>query len=482
MRRDDDQRDAASVRAANAAPIRNTRGVRRPTAPKARRQRELTEIELADMVVEHFGKTLRFCAPLGGWHAWTGTHWKPDERERARECVKSVARDIATEAAKVLDDVLFKSAKRAASAAGTSAILDVMRSDPRIRFTPDEANRNPALLACENGTIDLRTGTLRDADPADLITRCARGTYSLDARAPRFERFLEEVQKEPEIRAYLARLFGSAAFGVVRDHVLGVLWGTGANGKSVLAEVVMHALGDYAQPGPPSLVVANGSHEPHPADVASCVGARLVVVHETKRGASFDASKVKLLTGGDRLTARHMRENFFSFEPTHTLVMLSNYRPEADATDAALWRRVQLVPFNVVVPEAQRDLTLAESIKRDEVAGVLAWLVRGCLEWQRIGLAPPASVRDETAAYRAAEDSIGAFIDERCTRLPGLCVKAGHLYDAFVGWCKSTGARAVRGNDFATEVRARGFERKENSAGRWYHGLGLRADDDGSER
>src|SRR5690606_17131491 len=145
--------------------------------------------------------------------------------------------------------------------------------------------------------------------------------------------------------------------------------------------------------------------EPHPTDVASCVGSRLVIVHETKRGASFDASKVKLLTGGHQLTARHMRQDFFTLPPRHTLVMLSNHKPEADATDSALWRRVQLVHFGIVIPEERRDPQLAARIREHEAAGVLAWLVRGALEWQRIGLSPPAVVREATEAYRSAEDT-----------------------------------------------------------------------------
>lgn len=313
------------------------------------------------MLVERFGSELRYCGPLGGWFRWCGTHWEPDVRERARECAKEIARALAEEAASLLDDDTFRSAKRAGSARGVAAILDLARSAPGIVFAPEEADCNPWLLSCANGTIDLRTGALRPHDRADLITRASPVAHDPGAQAPRFEHFLAEIQPEPEVRAYLARLFGYAAVGLVRDHVLGVLWGPGANGKSVLADVVTHVMGGYARPGPSSLIVANGNHDPHPTDVATCVGSRLLVVHETKRGASFDASKVKLLTGGDRLTARHMREDFFSFVLSHTLLMLSNYRPAADAGDAALWRRMQLVPFEVVIPPKRRDPLLAEA-------------------------------------------------------------------------------------------------------------------------
>lgn len=448
-------------------PIDRARRTRKPQLS------ERTELEISEMLVRGYRDELAFCSSLGGWHVWTGTHWALDLSEHARECAKAIARKLADEAAALMDEDTFRAAKRAGSARGVAAILELARSDPSIVFRADEANREPWYLNCQNGTIDLRTGTLLPHSRANLITRACQASYDPAASAPRFEAFLAEIQPNPEVRAYLARLLGYAAVGVVREHVLGVLWGAGANGKSVLADLVSFVLGDYARPGPSSLIVSNGKHEPHPTDVASCVGSRLVIVHETARGASFDASKVKLLTGGDRLTARHMREDFFEFSPSHTLVMLSNYRPSADATDAALWRRVQLVPFDVVIPPERRDPMLSETL-RAEAPGVLRWLVDGAREWQRIGLAPPAAVLEQTERYRASEDVIGEFLTERTVRLAGASVKAGDLYDDFQKWCQSSGQRAVNGKEFAAEITARGFERVERSAGRIYRGIGLR--------
>ena len=451
------------------------------TSSKARQPPsfERTDVAMADGLARRFSRELRNCNALGGWHRWTGTHWAVDESEYATECLKTMARQIANAAAASFDTGLLKDAKRIGSGSGAQAILRLARSAPGIVFTPKDANRDPWLLNVQNGTINLHTGKLREHDRTDLITRCCPMDYDPKATAPMFAKFLQEIQPNGKIRDYLARLFGYAAVGVVRDHVLGVLWGPGANGKSVLADVVMHALGDYAKPGPSSLIVQAGKHTaPHPTDVASCVDSRLVVVHETKRGASFDASKVKLLTGGDRLTARFMRQDFFVFEPTHTLLMLSNYKPAVDAGDVALWRRVQLVPFEVVIPEKHQDRKLAEKIKRDESPGVLRWIVEGALQWQEQGLNPPDTVREQTEAYRADEDVIGQFIEECCVRNKAAKVKAGSLYATFKDWCGSQGANPVRGNDFFAEIMGRGFQRVKTSAGAVYHGIGLHAKDD----
>lgn len=437
---------------------------------------ERTELEMSELLVQRFGGELRYCAPLGGWYAWTGTHWQRDTRERARECAKQVARELAMEAATQLNEDAFKSAKRAGSARGVSAILELARSTPAIVFAPSDADRDPWLLNCQNGTLDLRNGTLRAHDPADLITRVCPVAFDDNAVAPLFERFLIEVQPDPDVRAYLARLFGYSAVGIVNQHVLAVLWGAGANGKSVLADLVGFVLGDYARPGPTSLIVSDGGNQPHPTDVASLAGSRLVLIHETRKGASFDASKVKLLTGGDRLTARRMHQDFFEFAPSHTLIMLSNYRPAADSSDAALWRRVQLVPFDVVIPEERRDPNLGDAL-RAEAAGVLRWIVDGICEWQRTGLAPPKVVREQTECYRESEDIIAAFLAERTVRLPGVQVRASSLYEAYRSWCDSSGHRAVNAKDFAAELTGRGVKRVERSVGRVYVGIGLHADD-----
>lgn len=461
----DDVPHPADAEPDNVVPIERARRKRSPYTP--------LEIDLIQRHAQPYaGTEIRYCGPLGGWFSWSGACWARDEREHAREVAKQVARSIAHEAAARNDDDLWRVARRAGSAGGIGAVLDVLRSAPGVVFVPADADQDPFALACANGTIDLRTGQLRPHARAELITRASSVVYDPQATAPRFVRFLKEVQPDQDVRAYLARLIGYSAVGVVQEQVLGVFWGPGANGKSVLADIVTYALGDYARPGPSSLIVSTGHSQPHPTDVASCAGSRLVIVHETQRGANFDTSKVKLLTGADTLTARHMHQNYFTFAPTHTLVMLSNYRPSADSSDYAFWRRVHLVPFDVVIPEESRDPKLGEAL-RAEAPGVLRWIVDGALEWQRDGLAPPKVVREQTEQYRASEDVIGQFIEERCVKLKEASARGGDLYAAYRVWCQQTALRPVRNNDFAGELRARGFTKDEKNFGAVYRGIGL---------
>lgn len=467
--------DEPEASGGNVVPIASKKSKSKRRVPNACGTVEM-EIDVASRFVDIFGEDVRFAAGIG-WLVWCGTHWQRDTEERVRELVKRIVANLRADAAAYGDNELWKLAARVGTSRGIGAVLDLARSDPRVRVDVAGLDAQPWLFACANGTIDLRTGELTEAQRAHLITKCSPIDFDPLATAPTFDRFLAEVQPNAEVRAYLARLLGYALVGVVREHVLGVLWGVGANGKSVAVDVWTHVMGDHAKPGPSSLICANGQHEPHPTDVASCVGSRLVIVHETKRGASFDASKVKLLTGGDKLTARHMRQDFFAFAPTHTLLMLSNYKPEADATDAALWRRVQLVHFGVVIPEERRDPELAARIREHESAGVLAWLVRGALEWQRVGLSPPAVVKKQTEEYRAAEDVIGAFLEERTVKLAGASTKAATLYAAFTAWCQANGTRPVRGNDFFAELAGRGYTKRRTATARVYDGIGLTADE-----
>lgn|GEM_PF-1029795 len=416
---------------------------------------------------------------LRAWHVWGGTHWRHDGAEAltVRELAKDTVAGIAVEGIKAESGEKKKLAQELSRGRGISDLLMHAKGERGIRVDVDELDRHPELMAARNGTVDLRTRKLRASRPADLLTRCAGADYDEHASAPTFHKFLREIQPEPEARAYLQRLIGCAAVGAVREHVLPIWWGPGANGKSVLADVVGHALGDHATTGPASLIDRSGKRDAHPADKMTCFGRRLVVIHETKKRAQIDAAKVKQLTGGDRVEARAMGKDWINFAPTHSLLLLSNFKPSADARDGGLWRRLQVVPFDVVIPEEQQDRTLAERIKADEAAGVLRWIVEGAAAYLAKGLHPPKVVVEQTAAYRTASDTFEEFLSECAVTGPAYTVRGGELIQRHRAWCELRGFEAMRGNEIADELQARGFERKLKGGRVTYAGLRLRTDD-----
>jgi len=299
------------------------------------------------------------------WLAWDGQRWGHDSTGQAARWMKSIARLVTSDALRIKDDKerqsALNAARRGESSAGVSGALTLAGTEPEVVVTPDNLDADPYLLNCANGTLDLRTGELRGHDPADLITKLAWGAYDQEASGREFAQFLACVQPDESMRSYLSRLAGHGLVGEVVEHVLQIHHGEGANGKSTFTTVVSAALGDYAAPADPELLTAR-TFDAHPTGVADLFGLRIAVLHEADKGRRLAEGTVKRLTGGDRVKARRMREDFWSFEPSHTFVMLTNHKPVITGTDEGIWRRVRLVPWAVVIPARDRDEGLGDKL------------------------------------------------------------------------------------------------------------------------
>jgi putative DNA primase/helicase len=352
--------------------------------------------------------------------------------------------------------------------------------------TGGEWDRDPWLLGCNNGVIDLRSGKLRAGRPEEYVKTVAPHLFpGLATKARGWEAFLFEIfDGNRNLVDYLQRLLGYAITGLHDEHVLPIFWGAGRNGKGTLLETISHVLGSLAGPMKTEMLLDQGrvrSSAAPDADIMSLRGKRLVWASETSEGAKIDAGKIKWLTGGDTLVGREpygRRE--VRFEPTHTLFLLTNHKPKADPTDYAMWQRVHLVPFALAFvdnptksSERQRDPKLMDKLKA-EAPEILAWLVRGCLLWQRHGLAQPDDVRVATDSYRQAEDLIGQFLAEVCVVGPTVQAQAGTLRTAYESWCLEQGFRPMSGNKFATYLLGR-FGRDDTGRYRSYLGVGLKA-------
>lgn len=446
-----------------------------------------TEIDAADRFVREHGHELRHCPRLGGWLVWTGTHWQADDKGTARERAKGVARAVHSEA--FGDPTASRLAQKLASAHGIGAILSLACTAPEIARSPEDFDRDPCALVTLSGTVDLRTGELRASQPEDHNTRCVPHRYDPTAEAPGFARFFQRIQPDPEVRDYLCRWFGYAASGAICEHVLPVWHGAGANGKSTLIETIAAVLGPYAIACPDAFF-AERKHEQHPTEIARLRAVRLAVASETRAGCVLDEAKVKKLTGGDRLTGRFMREDFFDFEPTAKFVLLTNHKPQLRGADGGIRRRVVLVPFEVVVPRDEQDPTLRERILANEAPGVLRMIVEGARRFHEAGerLEPPAQIRAATDDYHADQDLLGRFLAECCEVRPAderparVRATPTEIYGRLVAWARKQGERAVPSQRQVSEqLREMGFEAQKSNGVRCYLGIGLRSTE-GDER
>lgn len=406
-----------------------------------------------------------------GWYVWDGSRWTPDEDGAPIRAVRDMLDAALAELPTLVKedrDALYRDIARSESASAMNGILAIAGADERMAAAPGRLDTDPYLLNCANGTLDLRTGELREHDPRDLITKVAGCVYEPGATSDAFARFIAEVLPDEEVRAFVKRMLGQSLAGVVREHVLPIFTGKGKNGKSTLIETVRAVLGDYAIEAEPDLLLARD--RAHPTGLADLMGRRLVTSQETDEGRKLAAATVKRLTGGDRIRARRMREDFFEFTPSHTVVMITNHKPRVPGDDDALWRRIRIVPFDVVVDKP--DPTLPERL-REELPGVLAWLVDGYREYVEHGLTAPEGVTRVTEDYRNASDSIGRFLAERTTANQHAHVRARQLYADWANWCQQNGENPGSEVTFAEAMARRGIEKKRSSGGQIYRGLGL---------
>jgi putative DNA primase/helicase len=353
----------------------------------------------------------------------------------------------------------LKHGLKSESVSSIRAMIHLARGDSRIDGDHEQFDANPELLNVPNGTIDLRTGLLRAHDPADLITKQCPIDYDAAATASLWEKCQKEWQPDSEIRRYLQILVGACATGHA-TQTLDVHYGDGANGKSVFWGVIMRVLGDDYAVVPHKSLLVKARHEQHATVKASLFRVRLALASETSAGDHLDEEQVKALTGNDRIAARRMREDEWSFWPTHTLVMVTNHRLTVRGNDEAIWRRVRMVEWPVTILPGDRDPELAERLWV-ESAGILRWIVEGARMFLEGGLEPPKSVRVATEAYRRDEDVVGRFVDD-VLRFDSESAHtlAQRLVIALEPWCEAQGIEVPPRpmNELAGRLRQRGCE------------------------
>jgi P4 family phage/plasmid primase-like protien len=436
-----------------------------------------TDLGNSRRLVKLFGAKIRYCYVWGVWLVWDGKRWKEDRTGAIYRLAKKAARSIAAEITDDLDDAeakaLLKWALESESKKRLDAMIALAQSEPGIPVEPHQLDADPWLLNVANGTLDLRSGQLRDHESSDLLTKLSLVAFDPKAEAPQWLKFLGRAMEADAGRiAYLQRASGYGMTADISEHVLFFLYGTGRNGKGTYLETLLYILGDYATTIDPALITLR-MHDDHPTGLTDLDGRRFVPTVEVDDGKRLAESLVKRLTGGDRIKARRMRENFYEFNPTHKFFLAANHKPTIRGTDEGIWSRIKLIPFNVFIPPTERDRRLPQKL-RAEASGILNWLVEGCLAWQRDGLNEPAAVAEATSAYRAEMDAVGRFVDECCVVNKEFRVKAQTLYQKYTEWCKESGEReTLTKTAFGTELNKRGYEQKKSNSIVWRHGLSL---------
>lgn len=456
------------------------------------------------------------------WYLWQGQHWKVDTTDQVRLLVAGVLgsiylkacaelntdqvqvqqqldrlllQDGASETAEALKDEYKQLSSQMAELRRRARDLRATKRNTGVRafvasimgITSAMWDTHPWLLAVPNGVIDLRSGELRDGRPEDYIrTVCPTTWTGIDTPCPRFERFLQEIfADKPDatsIISFLHRLLGYGIAGVVEDAIFPILYGEeGRNGKDTLMGVLKSTLGPLVGAISNDVFIAQdknrsgGAATPHLVDLQ---GKRLVWGSETKQGDKLNIAQIKHLTGGGDVPARQLYGKQYAFAPTHKLLLMTNFKPHADANDKAFWTRGCLIEFGIrfvsnpqTANERQADPELKEAL-RQETSGILAWLVRGCLTWQQKGLAIPETIQLATERYRDEEDALLFFFQECCLVRADTVAKAQVLYKKYAEWCKENQLSAMNGKLFG-ELMSKKYEKKHRRDGWIYQGIGI---------
>jgi putative DNA primase/helicase len=436
-----------------------------------------TDTGNAETMAVMFGDKLRYDHRRKRWLIWDGGKWRMDGNGNIqRMCIQTVRQRYKTAAD--IDDEKQRQraiawALQSESKGRLTAMESIAQSLHPIANSGEEWDADQWLLGCENGVIDLRTGGLRPSQQSDNITMTTPIAYDPDAAAPRWERFLEEVfSGNQELIDFIRRAAGYSLTGDTREQCLFLCYGAGANGKSTLLESLRMIAGDLSANTPFS-TFEQRSGESASNDIAALYGKRLVTASETNEARRLNEARAKAVTGGDPVTARFLFGEYFTYTPTYKIWLAMNHKPTIIGSDDGIWRRIRLIPFNVSF-KGRADKKLAATLK-DEAPGILAWAVRGCLEWQAAGLAEPQEVVAATNEYRIENDIVAQFVEAVCTRNQNGQVKGGDLYAAYKQWAVDNGDAPMTNTAFGRRIKQQeGITAERITGNVWYFGIQIK--------
>lgn len=423
----------------------------------------VTEDSAAISFVERHSGDLRFCHSTGAWFRWDEVRWVRDETQIAFQWARELARELAENQ----DERKRYITHKTAFASGVERFAKV---DPKIAVTMGYWDADPWLIGTPGGTVDLRTGQLRNGYQDDGITK-STAVSPLPEQCPRWLQFLVETTGDDgELIRFLQQWCGYGLTGLTREHALVFVYGPGGNGKSVFLNIVSAILADYGTTA--AMDTFSASHgDKHPTDLAMLRGARLVTTSETEEGRAWAESRIKQMTGGDPITARFMRQDFFTFTPQFKLMIVGNHKPVLRNVDEAARRRFLIVPFERKPERPDRDL---ERKLMAEAPGILQWMIEGCLDWQANGLSKPASVIAATEEYFSDQDLFAHWLGEECDCEPGNMDKSetsGTLFKAWREFAMAAGNTPGSQQSFKDQMTRHGFKFYRSNKSREFFGI-----------
>ncbi len=445
-----------------------------------------TDAGNAERLKHVYGDKLRYCTPHKSWFSYNGKRWQEGTvNEVLRMALSTMRQSI-----QLADSDLFTSAeqretfknfcKRSESYSALKAMTALAAA--LLPVSPEELDTDHWLLNCQNGVVDLRTGELFPPDKKQMLTKICRAEYHEGFTTPLWERFISEIIPDDDLRHYIQKFIGYSITGSIREERFLILYGRGGGGKGTFIESIGHMLGEYADTVPVEIILSSRSdrdgNEPSP-ELAKLPAVRMALSSESSKGRYFNEAKIKLITGGDRLTCRRLRCDPFTYQPNFKLLLSSNYLPKvSDAMDEGMFRRMVIVPFDAIF-DGRRDVTLKEQFKeQDNMNAMLAWCVDGCLLWQQEGLEnEPAKIIAIRQQYRDDCNIIGQFIEENCVIGSDCRVSVSDLYNRFKAWALECGLKGQYSrNSFSDMMSTRGFTKRVDMKGRFWSGISLNSD------
>jgi P4 family phage/plasmid primase-like protien len=440
-----------------------------------------TELGNSKRITNHFGGVIRYCGTWKKWLVWEKKCgvWQIDDNGQVQRFAKRTIQNMFREASSLSDSqerkALVKWGLASESATKIQAMIKLTESEEGIAVSPDSLDLNPWLLNCKNGTIDLRTGQLKDHDLSDLITKVIPVIYYTKAKCSKWLSFLDKIMGgNQELISFLQRTVGYALTGDTREQCFFILHGDGANGKSTFIKTIGTLLGDYAQAASFETFLSKKQGSVANNDIARMQGKRFISAVEAEESRRLAENVIKQVTGGDVVAARFLYAEYFEFIPQFKIFLATNHKPKINCNDPAIWRRVKLIPFAVRIPEEEQIQDLDKQLE-DELSGILNWGLSGSLDWQENGLQTPDEVENATKEYRNEMDSVNEFLDECCTVLPNIKVNPTDLYESYKRHCEKNGEMFLSMKDFGASLNNKGYETTKSNGRTWRIGIGLQS-------